>query len=125
MRAELHGERPEGAPAAAVVDEAERAVKHGRMLLCRACGHAITRASDRLDEARRFTNMYGQHFEIARFADAPGCRAYGPRSSYWTWFPGHTWQAALCGACTELLGWLYKGESCFFGLIVERLVEPS
>jgi hypothetical protein len=70
-----------------------------------------------------FRNPEGLSFRIGCFASAAGCVAVGPRSSYWTWFPGHSWQVALCAGCRTQLGWRFSGERPFHGLILDRLVE--
>ena len=72
--------------------------------------------------AHCFVNPHGQVFEIGCFARAPGCRALGPATTDWTWFPGWAWQVALCAACGRHLGWCYRRQGGrFFGLILDRL----
>ncbi len=63
-------------------------------------------------------------FRVGCFSDASGLLKHGPSSSYWTWFPGYTWQVEVCGGCREQLGWLYRsGGHAFHGLILDNLVE--
>ena len=96
-----------------------------RVVRCRRCGHALAKARDRLPldgaQTRSFVNPAGLVYEIAAFREAPGCAAEGEPSSYWTWFPGHAWQVALCGRCGTHVGWAFSGASRFFGLLVERV----
>jgi hypothetical protein len=119
------GEPPEGPrgtpreqPGAPALDE-ERAVR------CRRCGHELARLRDRepLDGAatRSFVNPHGLVFEIAAFRAAAGCAAEGEPSSFWTWFPGHAWQLALCGRCAAHVGWRFTGPSTFYGLLLDRI----
>ena len=80
---------------------------------------------DRIDvegaPMRRFVNPQGVEYEIVAFRDAPGCARFGEPISYWTWFAGYSWQAALCGRCGQHVGWSFLGPSPFFGLILERI----
>ncbi len=97
---------------------------------CRACGAGIARPADRIAlggrHRHRFANPYGIVFEIGCFGAADGCLAVGNPTEEFTWFSGYAWQVALCAACRTHLGWRFSatGGSRFFGLIVERLVEP-
>ncbi len=89
---------------------------------CGSCGHALARESDRVPlETTTFVNPAGVVFTLAAFREAPGCAVEGEPTSYWTWFPGHSWQFAFCGACGTHLGWAFSGASRFFGLLVERV----
>ncbi len=90
---------------------------------CAACAADV--AADPDAGSQRFVNPDGVEFEIARFRDAPGCRAIGEPVSYWTWFPGCAWQPAVCAACGAHLGWRFSGAEEFFGLIVDHLIAPS
>lgn len=101
-----------------------------RALRCAACHHPITRQRDRIEKNGRhrhvFANPHGYMYQIGCFAQAPGCLTTGGESSYFSWFPGHTWQIAICGNCLALLGWAFRGtDSQFFGLIVDMLVEST
>ena len=123
----LHG-RPDMAADPALHDP-----DSGPRLLCRACGHEITRAGARtsVDGSHRhvFSNPHGHVFEIGCFSRAPGCLCKGPATTEFTWFPGHAWRIALCGGCGGLMGWRYEatsgGGNSFFGLILPHLVEED
>ncbi|GAB4335496.1 MAG: hypothetical protein Kow0089_05240 [Desulfobulbaceae bacterium] len=70
-----------------------------------------------------FFNPAGIIYEIRCFAAAPGCRVHGRPTGEFTWFPGYTWQYALCATCGDHLGWYFSsGESGFFGLISPKLI---
>ncbi len=103
----------------------------GTVLVCRACGHRITRESARIQVLGQhrhvFYNPQGVVFELGCFAMAPGCHDLGPTTKEFTWFPGYVWQPVFCGFCHGHLGWRYRAESGngFFGLILECLVEES
>jgi hypothetical protein len=100
-------------------------------ILCRNCLHAITRPAERIgvDGLHRhtFANPHGMVFEIGCFQDAPGCAAIGPASEEFTWFAGHRWRVCVCAACLVHLGWRFtpSGGNGFYGLILDRLIEPS
>lgn len=97
-----------------------------RAVVCVACNHALTKASSRIEvdgaHEHAFANPAGLTFRVACFRDAPGCAGYGDESRVWTWFKGFAWRVALCGGCSEHVGWSYRNEaSSFFGLITTRI----
>lgn len=100
-----------------------------RVLVCAACGHPVTRDSERVavdgaHESMR-VNLAGMVFRVGCFARAPGTRPVGEISGNWTWFAGHTWQVVVCSRCGEHLGWLYRGPSRFHGLLLDALREQE
>lgn len=105
--------------------DSDNANKKGA-LRCIECHYVITHQSDRIqvNEQHRhvFANPHGYVYRIGCFGRAPGCLPIGQASSHFSWFPGYTWQVALCGQCLTLLGWAFRSsEAYFFGLIVEKL----
>jgi hypothetical protein len=99
----------------------------GGRLLCRACRADVTNTAQRIEiagaHAHQRTNPAGISFDFGCFSDAPGCGQSGPAVSEHSWFPGYRWQVALCRGCREHLGWLFRGEGRFYGLVLDRLVE--
>lgn len=100
------------------------------VLRCRRCDHAITPASARTCRAGAHVhtriNPGGWVYAIGCFTEAPGCATTGPATTEHTWFAGHAWRVALCGACGEQLGWRFEGAGdVFWGLILDRLVEGA
>jgi hypothetical protein len=72
-----------------------------------------------------FANAHGIVFRIGCFAEA-SCVAAGESSTFWTWFPGYSWQVDYCRHCGEHLGWLFRAaEHRFHGLVLDRLVERA
>lgn len=113
------------------VDVAERPRDRGpdvrRALLCAACRHQVTSDRERIEMLDRHehtcTNPHGIAYRIGCFRQAPGCTGAGPLDSAFSWFPGYTWQIALCQRCRAHLGWIFRaGTDCFHGLILDRLV---
>lgn len=109
-----------------VVPDARPAVDP--VLRCRRCDHAITSPAARVSRggahAHTRINPGGWVYTIGCFAEAPGCTTTGPATAAHTWFAGHAWRVALCGACGEHLGWRFEASTdmdAFFGLILERL----
>jgi hypothetical protein len=99
-----------------------------RALACAACRRRITRPSARIAIAGRHehtcTNPHGFRYRIGCFAFAEGLAPFGNPSSYWSWFPGFSWQVQNCGGCRALLGWLFvRPDERFYGLILDELVE--
>lgn len=121
---------PDGAPASDVLDAPELAATFGRerRIVCAACGGQVTTAAERREVNGRHlherVNPEGLRFELACFAAAPGAAAIGAPSPVWTWFPGYTWQVALCRSCGVHLGWAYRSDADeFCGLITDRIEE--
>lgn len=99
-------------------------------LLCFACGAAITRNRERIPvggaHEHTFTNPAGYVFCIGCFRRAPGCPQAGEFTAEHTWFPGYAWRYALCAGCRIHLGWVFRGgQSEFYGLILDRLLDSS
>jgi hypothetical protein len=96
---------------------------------CTACGANLARDRDRIPldgtATRAFVNPDGREYVIAGFADARGCVDASEPSSYWSWFPGCSWQVELCAGCGVHLGWRFSGAARFYGLIVDRLTAPD
>lgn len=101
----------------------------GAVLRCAACRREIVRREAAIERAgahqHSFANPLGVRFRIGLFREAPGCRASGPLTLEYTWFPGYAWQIALCGGCQTHLGWRYArpGSPAFHGLILDRLLS--
>jgi hypothetical protein len=101
-------------------------VAGGPALVCWECGARVTSPAAQIAvggaHQHTCTNPHGYRYVIGCFAVAPGCALEGEPSTFWTWFPGHSWQVANCAACRTLLGWRFAdGERAFFGLILEQL----
>jgi hypothetical protein len=99
----------------------------GSFIACARCHHAVTSASARIEVAgaheHTFDNPAGIRFTIGCFSRA-ACAAQGPPSTYWTWFPGYSWELEACGRCGAHLGWRFRSSTdLFHGLILDRLVE--
>jgi hypothetical protein len=126
-----------GKRARQTVDQVEQATSEEtgdpqkkEFLRCTECRYPITRKTDRTEIHEKhqhvFTNPHGYIYQIGCFAQAPGCVIIGEATSHFSWFPGYTWQFALCGQCLTLLGWAFRSsESLFFGLILDKLRETS
>jgi hypothetical protein len=98
--------------------------------LCASCGHPVTTREyeETVDGAHihRFVNPAGIPFTIGCFSNAPGCTHQGPPTDQYTWFPGYSWSCALCGNCSEHLGWRYENSAAiFYGLIMTQLTLPG
>ena len=103
--------------------------KKGKRLRCRSCNHIITDDEQRISIAgghsHEHTNPAGIDYQIGCFRNAPGCGTFGTATEEFTWFVGYRWQVAVCNACGEHLGWLFKGEDRFYGLIYSRLLTDT
>ncbi|TAL31646.1 MAG: hypothetical protein EPN93_17780 [Spirochaetes bacterium] len=99
-----------------------------KTLICKFCGHEITSRAESLEmggnHTHSFMNPAGIRFRIGCFTRAKGCVVAGEATDEHTWFPGYSWQFALCGLCAAHMGWFYGSAGHgFFGLILENLVE--
>ena len=95
-------------------------------LRCAVCGHRITERSYRSEMAGAhehvFVNPHGFTFRIGCFVAAPGCKYVGETSGAFSWFPGWSWQIAICGSCRAHVGWIFRcGGAQFHGLILSAL----
>jgi hypothetical protein len=100
----------------------------GRLLACAVCRQPITSNAAGIEIDGRHehscVNPHGLRFMIGCFVRAQGLVPSGERSTFWSWFPGHSWQVEQCGGCGEHLGWIFRSAgSHFHGLILDRLVE--
>ena len=100
----------------------------GRVLACARCARFITTTAARIEvggaHEHTFTNPAGLRFHIGCFSPVTGCAAAGEPSTFWTWFPGYSWQVEGCVSCAQHLGWFFaSGSDGFHGLILDRLVE--
>lgn len=95
-------------------------------LRCVVCDHRISEAAYRTERAgahaHTFVNPHGIAFEIGCFVAAPGCVHVGDTETAFSWFPGWSWQIAVCARCRTHLGWIFRlaGEQ-FHGLILDAL----
>ncbi|MEM6993114.1 MAG: cereblon family protein [Myxococcota bacterium] len=125
MDGKLPGPRAPGA----VPDDADAEPDDASRLLCRACGHDVTdpaSASTMSGKHRHtFVNPHGHVFEIGIFDAAPGVRATGAPSAFFSWFPGYAWRVVQCGGCGCHLGWAFGDTPDFFGLILPRLAQTT
>lgn len=101
-------------------------------LLCAACGAGITRerfATERRGKhSHTLFNPAGHVFIVRCFSEAEGLGLLGRPSRDFTWFPGTSWQIALCLDCAAHIGWHYivdDGGDRFFGLIRQALVPEG
>ncbi|MDJ0783351.1 MAG: cereblon family protein [Desulfosarcinaceae bacterium] len=119
------------AAADAAADAALESADPEAVILCRRCGHLITRPKYKIDvngaHHHTFANPSGRVFEIGCFRSAEGCGPSGGWTDEFTWFRGHLWRLALCRACFVHLGWQFgpsSGSGGFWGLILNRLAFP-
>lgn len=98
-------------------------------LYCFICGQIITKTHNRISvegaHKHTFTNPGGYFFEIGCFREAPGCEQAGEFTDFYSWFDGYTWCYAMCRSCRVHLGWVYRGEDSFFGLVLDRLLSSK
>lgn len=93
---------------------------------CAACDYPITHVRDRIEQGgaheHTFVNPGGIVHHIGCYHGAPGCMYVGATEEAFSWFPGWSWQIALCGACHAHLGWIFRcGPDSFHGLITAAL----
>lgn len=98
-------------------------------LLCHVCKTIITDSSAKIEQqgnhVHHRTNPSGFNFEFGCFQQAPGCAGIGEAVSEFSWFNNYSWQIAVCRGCEQHLGWLFKGDDRFYGLILNRLVQSN
>ncbi|MFT5134926.1 MAG: hypothetical protein ACI9SC_003409 [Gammaproteobacteria bacterium] len=101
----------------------------GIKILCWKCHEMVTVSEEAINQngshIHNGTNPAGHSFRFACYQNATGCSELGPASLGHSWFPGYCWQVAVCNACLEQLGWLFTGESRFYGLITDRIISSD
>ena len=113
-------EQPEQAEGEAGTDGSDE------VLRCAVCGHRISEIAYRMQVAEAhehtFVNPHGIVHHIGCFTAAPGAVHVGPMETAFSWFPGWTWQIAVCGRCRAHVGWIFRcaGQQ-FHGLILDAL----
>jgi hypothetical protein len=95
-------------------------------LVCAACGHRISEQAYRIEvtgaHEHTFVNPGGFVHRIGCFAAAPGCVHVGGTQSAFSWFPGWSWEVAVCGRCRAHVGWIFRCRpEQFHGLILDAL----
>lgn len=125
------GEGDNASSSAAPDDIALTTTDPEAVILCRRCGHLITRLQEKTTIGggfqHTFANPTGRVYDIGCFRNAEGCGPSGPLTNEFTWFHGYQWRIALCRACYVHLGWQFlsnSGGGGFWGLILKRLSFP-
>ena len=95
-------------------------------LRCVVCEQRITERGYRSEMAGAhehvFVNPAGYSFVVGCFVAAAGCVHVGTPSAEFAWFPGWTWQVAICRGCRAHVGWMFRcGSEQFHGLIATAL----
>jgi hypothetical protein len=109
----------------------ERSPEDEELILCRQCHQTIAKPTDRIviQGAHRhtFANPHGIVFEIGCFRSIKGCGYAGVASDDFSWFAGYSWRVCFCTMCLTHLGWMFSrtGLDIFYGLILDRLIEPD
>jgi len=104
----------------------DAAVTDDRTLRCAACAHRITEVAYRSEvggaHEHTFVNPAGVVHHLGCFIAAPGCVYRGATETAFSWFPGFSWQIAVCASCRAHVGWIFRcaGEQ-FHGLILAAL----
>jgi hypothetical protein len=98
-------------------------------LTCAACGHPVTKVSERIQVFGRHDHSFrnlGYLVQLGCFRDAPGCFGVQGISHGYSWFRGYAWQIQVCRKCYTQLGWKYMGDKdSFYGLIFKTLKEKN
>jgi hypothetical protein len=114
-----------------LTDDSTQSVKtdSSGKIRCRLCEEHITDGQSGIyhngNHIHCERNPGGHKFRFATYQDAPGCLTIGEASFEHSWFSGYNWQIALCRSCSEHLGWLFSGNSRFYGLIIDKLIDED
>lgn len=99
------------------------------LVICRYCEAVLAYLSDAIEVSGQHEyvkiNPFGHQHHFRCFSEALGCSLQGPREYADSWFPGYTWQLAICAACNSHVGWLFEGNNHFYGLINNRVTTTS
>lgn len=109
-------------------DESEIPGKEKKMI-CHLCLGIITSRDDLVSvlgsNIHSKINPAGFAYQFECYSSAPGCVVTGEPSAEHSWFSGYLWQMASCKKCFEHLGWFFKGDTRFYGLIMGRVIEQQ
>ena len=100
-----------------------------RHLCCAACGHPVTKVSEKI-EIRGMHEwafpLYNEIVQLGCYRNADGCIGVRQVSSGYSWFRGFAWQIQVCGNCYTQLGWKYIApEESFYGLMFHTLRDET
>lgn len=104
----------------------EREKEEEKSIFCKNCNHKVT-SYDQIahingQHQHTFKNPAGIVYTIGCFSTASGCINQGLPTDEHTWFPGFSWNFALCNNCYRHLGWFFQANSkSFYGLILNNL----
>lgn len=128
----LENQRPDASHKVSTFEVPEDEISPEAVIVCRQCRKNITDPTQRFSvdgsHHHTFANPHGLIFDIGCFQSAIGCRRIGPVSDEFTWFKGYHWQIVVCAGCMVHLGWFFLepgGQHYFYGLILDRLINPS
>ena len=100
-----------------------------RRLVCAACGHPVTRLSEKINVRGRHDHAFRYYDAIVRlgcFRNAQGCLGVEAVSHGYSWFRGYSWQIQVCRHCFSQLGWKYMSQDdSFYGLVFKMLREET
>jgi len=121
-----HNRGPAGGRGTAPTTRDDAATGGRGPLVCAACEQRITDDAYRIERggahAHTFVNPGGFVHRLGCFAVATGCSYTGEPDSAFSWFPGWSWQIAVCGRCRAHLGWIFRSEGeSFHGLLVDAI----
>lgn len=110
-------------------DAAPSATDDDDWLVCVVCAHRITLASYRTEmsgaHAHTFVNPGGIVHHIGCFVAAPGAIHVGETETAFSWFPGWSWQIALCARCHAQVGWIYRCAGQQFHGLIRAALRPA
>ncbi|MEJ7600208.1 MAG: cereblon family protein [Kofleriaceae bacterium] len=90
----------------------QAAVDDAAAVRCAPCAHRLSERAYRSEingaHEHTFVNPGGFLHHLGCFVAAPGCIHVGATEQAFTWFPGWSWQVALCGQCRAHVGWLFR-----------------
>lgn len=101
----------------------------GKIMICHRCQSIITSRNDLIfvlgSNIHSKINPAGFAYQFECYSKAPGCAVIGEPSAEHSWFSGYLWQMAFCEKCSEHLGWFFKCDTRFYGLIKGRIIEQQ
>lgn len=99
-------------------EETQKAVR------CKTCNFEVTDPSFAVEpHEHTFRNPAGYSFHLICYSSAPGASEAGEATKEATWFAGYAWTFAICSNCHNHLGWFYRGDKSFVGLIATRVLR--
>ena len=96
-------------------------------IICAYCGITLASLKDKSQKDGAFEHVFvnpsGLVYRIGIFSKLQHILTYGIPETFFTWFPGYSWDCIYCAFCFSHLGWLFQSnkDESFYGVILNNI----